>query len=57
MTRRIKKDLKEFFNNQTLTEAEKLYILGCLEAQNKYPQLTHRQWQIVQEIKNRYETK
>ena len=55
MTRRIKKPLKEFFDKQSLTDAENEFILGCINAQNKYPQLTHRQWQIVNEIKERYE--
>ena len=55
MTRRIKKPLKDFFDNQSLTDAEKEFILGCINAQSKYPQLTHRQWQIVNEIKERYE--
>jgi hypothetical protein len=54
MTRRIKKPLKDFFDKQTLTDAEKEFILGCINAQSKYPQLTHRQWQIVNEIKERY---
>jgi hypothetical protein len=55
LTRRIKKPLKDFFDKQTLTDAEKDFIIGCINAQSKYPQLTHRQWQIVTEIKERYE--
>ena len=54
MTRRIKKPLKDFFDNHSLTDAEKSFILGCIQAQNKFPQLTHRQWQIVCEIEERY---
>ena len=54
MTRRIKKPLKDFLDNQTLTDAEKSFILGCINAQTKYPQLTHRQWQIVCDIEKRY---
>lgn len=54
MTRRIKKDLKEFFDKQELTVQEKSFILGCIKAQSKFPQLTQRQWDIVQEIKERY---
>ena len=54
MIRRIKKPLKDFFDKHSLTDAEKSFILGCIQAQNKYPQLTHRQWQIVCEIKERY---
>lgn len=44
----------EFFEKQALTEAEKSFILGCINAQKKYPQLTQHQWQIVNEIKERY---
>lgn len=54
MTRRIKKDLKQFFDNQELTDQEKTFILGCIKAQSKFPQLTQRQWDIIQEIKERY---
>jgi len=54
MIRRIKKPLKDFLDNQSLTDAEKSFILGCINAQNKYPQLTHRQWQIVCDIEKRY---
>jgi len=57
MTRRIKKPLRDFFDKQALTDAEKDFILGCMNAQSKYPQLTHRQWQIVNEIKDRYNGK
>jgi len=57
MTRRIKKPLRDFFDKQALTDAEKDFILGCINAQNKYPQLTHRQWKIVNEIKERYDGK
>ena len=55
MTRRIKKPLLEFFEKHSLTDAEKSFILGCINSQKKFPQLTHRQWQIVCEIKDRYE--
>lgn len=54
MTRRIKKDLKEFFDKQELTDQEKSFIVGCMRAQSKFPQLTQRQWDIIQEIKERY---
>ncbi len=54
MIRRIKKPLKEFLDNQPLTDAEKSFILGCINAQTTYPQLTHRQWQIVCDIEKRY---
>ena len=54
MTRRITKPLRKFYEKQSLTDAEKTFILGCINAQKKYPQLTHRQWQIVCEIKGKY---
>jgi hypothetical protein len=54
MTRRIKKQLKDFFDKQTLTDKERQFIIGCIRAQNKYPQLTQRQWDILMEIKERY---
>jgi len=54
MTRRIKKQLKEFFESKPLTLAERNFILGCIAFQEEYPQLTSRQWQIVLEIKERH---
>ena len=54
MIRRIKKPLKDFFDNHSLTDAEKSFILGCIQAQNKFPQLTQRQWDIVCDIEKRY---
>ena len=39
MTRRIKKPLKDFLDNQSLTDAEKDFILGCMLAQSRYPNL------------------
>ena len=54
MTRRIKKPLLEFFEKHSLTDAEKSFILGCINSQKKFPQLTHRQWQVVCEIEKRY---
>lgn len=54
MTRRIKKELKEFFDKQSLTDAEKSFIVGCMLAQVKHPQLTNNQWKIVTDIEKRY---
>jgi hypothetical protein len=53
-TRRIRKELNEFFESQALTEREKAFILGCIAAQQQHPQLTSRQWQIVCDIEKRY---
>jgi hypothetical protein len=54
MTRRIKRELRKFFETQPLTEPEKTFIFGCIAAQQQYPQLTARQWQIVCDIESRY---
>ena len=53
-TRRIKKPLKDFFDKQSLTEWEKSFIFGCINSQNRHPQLTHRQWETVCKIEKRY---
>jgi len=53
-TRRIRKDLRIFLEDRELTVKERSFVSGCLKAQQKYPQLTSRQWQIVCEIKERY---
>jgi hypothetical protein len=54
MIRRINKTLKEFFDKQALTDFEKTFIIGCIKAQDKYPQLTTKQWSVVVRIKERY---
>ena len=54
MTRRIRQELRKFFDEKELTDKEREFILGCMTAQKSYPQLTKKQWDIVQEIKLRY---
>lgn len=54
MTRRIKKQLQEFFDKQPLTPAEKSFIVGCILAQTHHPQLTNKQWAVVTAIEERY---
>lgn len=54
MTRRIKRDLQEFFDKQTLTPKEKSFIVGCITAQAQHPQLTNKQWAVVLAIEERY---
>mgnify|MGYP003670759786 FL=1 len=54
VTRRIRKELKIFLEDKELTDKEKSFISGCIKAQQKHPQLTSRQWQIVCEIEQRY---
>ena len=54
ITRRIRKELKIFFEDKELTDKERSFISGCLKAQQKHPQLTSRQWQIVCEIEKKY---
>lgn len=56
-TRRIKKELQEFFKNQELTEWESAFIIGCINAQNKFPQLTSRQWDLICGIENKLRNK
>jgi len=54
ITRRIRKELSNFFESQTLTDAEKSFIVGCIAAQKQHPQLTNKQWKIVCDIEARY---
>ena len=54
MTRRIRKELRIFLEYKELTDKERSFVAGCLKAQQKHPQLTSRQWQIVCEIEQRY---
>ena len=54
VTRRIRKELKIFLEDKEPTDKEKSFISGCIKAQQKHPQLTSRQWQIVCEIEQRY---
>ncbi len=54
MSRRIKRELQNFFEEKPLTSQERSFILGCISAQEKYPQLTSKQWKIVCEIEERY---
>lgn len=53
-TRRIRKELRDFFKTQTLTASEEKFIIGCIVAQQKNPQLTATQWKIVCDIEKRY---
>lgn len=54
MTRRIKKQHLDLFEKYELTEAENKFILGCIRFQKEYPQLTQKQWRIVESIYERY---
>jgi len=54
-TRRIRRALKQELDKKPLTDADKRFIMGCIKAQIKQPQLTNAQWKIVQEIRNKYE--
>lgn len=54
VTRRIRKELSDFFETQTLTATEQNFILGCMVAQQQHPQLTSWQWKIVCDIEERY---
>ena len=54
ITRRIRKELKIFFEDKELTDKERSFVSGCLKAQQKHPQLTSRLWQIVCDIEKKY---
>lgn len=53
MTRRIKKELRQFFSKHYLTESEKIFIMGCIRFQQEHPQLTGNQWKVVCQIEER----
>ena len=54
-TRRINGKIKQQLDKKPLTDADKRFIMGCIKAQIKQPQLTNAQWEIVQEIRKKYE--
>lgn len=54
MSRRIKYDLIAFFEKKNLTTEDNSFIMGCMRAQKKYPQLTNKQWDRVMLIYNKY---
>lgn len=54
MTRRIKKELREFFENQDIIKEDMYFINGCLRAQQRYPQLTSKQWARIEMLKEKY---
>jgi len=54
MTRRINKKLEYFLKKQKLTFREYKFLQGCLSFQNKLPQLTNKQWQVVKSIQEKY---
>jgi hypothetical protein len=54
MTRRIKRELQKFFEEMPLTPQEQYFILGCIKAQERYPQLTSKQWKIVCDLEEKY---
>ena len=55
-SRRITKSLKTFFDEKSLTDWEKGFIIGCIKAQDKswYSQLTSKQWNKILELKKKY---
>lgn len=54
MMRRIKTNLKRFFESKPLTDKEKSFILSALNNQQKYPQLHPNIWKVVCDIESRY---
>lgn len=53
-TRRIRKELLQFFNAAPLEEKDRTFIESCLKSQQRHPQLTSRQWEVVQGIYQKY---
>ena len=53
-TRRINKKLEVFLKKQELTRTEYKFLVGCLDFQQKIPQLTNRQWSVIIKIKEKY---
>jgi hypothetical protein len=52
--RRIRTNLKRFFESKPLTDKEKSFILSALSNQQKYPQLHPNIWKVVCDIESRY---
>ena len=56
MTKRINKQLKQFFDEKPLTDWEKDFIMGCIRFQDRsnYSQVTSKQWNKIIELKKKY---
>lgn len=55
--KRITRSLAQFFKAQNLTASEHTFIQGCIKMQQRYPQLTAKQWDIVQTMYRKYKEK
>ena len=53
-TRRITKKLELSLKKQKLTRFEYEFLKGCLEFQQKIPQLTNKQWNVIIRMKKKY---
>ena len=53
-TRRITKKLELFLKKQKLTRLEYEFLKGCLRFQQKIPQLTNKQWNVIIKMKKKY---
>ncbi len=53
-TRRITRKLEDFLRKQELTRSEYDFLAGCLDFQQRIPQLTSRQWDVILKIKEKY---
>ena len=53
-TRRITKKLELFLKKQELTYFVYDFLKGCLNFQQKIPQLTNKQWNVIIKIKKKY---
>ena len=56
MTKRINKQLKQFFDEKPLTDWEKDFIMGCIRFQDRsnYSQVTSKQLNKKIELKKKY---
>ena len=53
-TRRITRKLEDFLRKQELNRSEYDFLVGCLDFQQRIPQLTSKQWDVIMKIKEKY---
>tara|TARA_Y100000004_G_scaffold137933_1_gene156340 strand:- start:354 stop:527 length:174 start_codon:yes stop_codon:yes gene_type:complete len=54
MKRRISSETLRFLRTKPLTDKEKSFIMGAVQKQKIYFQLTPKIWAVVREIESRY---
>ena len=50
-TRRITRKLEDFLRKQELNRSEYDFLVGCFDFQQRIPQLTSRQWDVIMKMK------